>query len=57
MSEDFTCQITLTPTIYKILKERAKLERYSARVYLDILLRDAFSKEIKALENDSDDLF
>jgi hypothetical protein len=57
MSEDFTCQITLTPTIYKILKERAKLERYSSRVYLDILLRDVFSKQIKALENDNENLF
>lgn len=52
MLEEFTNQILLTPTVYKILKDKAKLKRSSARVCLDIILRELFLEEIKAHEND-----
>ncbi len=57
MLEQFTKQMTLTPTIYKILKEKAQSGRYSTRVYLDILLHDVFAEDIKRIENKNDDLF
>ena len=57
MFEEFTNQILLTPTVYRILKKDAKLNRTSARVRLDIILRDFFSKEISEEENKDDDLF
>lgn len=55
MLAQFTKQIVLTPTIYKILKEKAKFERHSTRVYLDILLHEVFSEDIKRIENENDD--
>jgi len=57
MFEEFTNQILLTPTVYRILKKDAKLNRTSARVRLDIILRDFFSKEISEEENEDDGLF
>jgi hypothetical protein len=50
MSKDFGCQITLTPVIYSILREKAKSKRYSARAYLDVLLHEVFSEEFKKRE-------
>jgi hypothetical protein len=52
MFEEFTKQILLTPTIYSILKEDAKLNRTSARVRLDIILREAYSKQLIDRENE-----
>jgi hypothetical protein len=57
MFEEFTNQILLTPTIYSILKEDAKLNRSSARVRLDIVLREVYSKQLIDRENEDNDLF
>jgi len=58
MFEEFTNQILLTPTIYSILKEDAKLNRTSARVRLDIILREVYSKQlIDREENEDEGLF
>jgi hypothetical protein len=57
MSEDFSRQITLTPTIYKILKEKAQIGRYSTRVYLDILLHEVLAEDMRRVENKNNDLF
>ena len=55
MFEEFTNQILLTPTIYSILKEDAKLNRTSARVRLDIILREVYSKQLIDREETEDD--
>ena len=57
MLEEFTSQIVLTPTVSKILKEQAKINRYSARVYLDIILREHFAELITAEQNEDYDIF
>lgn len=57
MFEEFTNQILLTPTIYSILKDDAKLNRSSARVRLDIVLREVYSKQLIDRENEDNDLF
>jgi hypothetical protein len=57
MLEEFTSQIVLTPTVYKILKEQAKINRYSTRIYLDIILREHLSEFITVIENKDNDLF
>jgi hypothetical protein len=57
MLEESICPISLTPTVYKILKEKAKANRYPARTYLDIILRELFLEEIVAIENEDSSLF
>jgi hypothetical protein len=57
MLEEFTSQIVLTPTVSKILKEQAKINRYSARIYLDIILRERFAELIAAKKNEDYDIF
>lgn len=57
MLEEFTKPIILTPTVYKVLKEQAKINRYSTRIYLDILLRERLSEFITVIENEDNDLF
>lgn len=57
MLEEFTKPIILTTTVYRVLKEQAKINRYSTRIYLDILLRERLSEFITAIENENNDLF
>jgi len=51
MLEEFKHPILLTPTIYSMLKEDAILNRRSARVHLDIILRERLAKEPPVIEN------
>jgi len=55
MSEDIICPISLSPTVYRILKKKAKLQGRAARIHLDFLLRDLFSKEISEEENEENE--
>ena len=57
MSEDIVCPIALSPTVYRILKKKAKLQGRAARIHLDFILRDLFSKEIAEEENEDYDMF
>jgi len=57
MSEDIICPISLSPTVYRILKKKAKLQGRAARFHLDFILRDLFAKDISEEENEDNDLF
>ena len=56
MLEEFKHPISLSPTIYEILKKEAKLQGRAARIHLDFVLREVYSKELSegetpAIEN------
>ena len=51
MSEEFTNPIFLTSRVSRALKEQAKLQGCSARVYLDIILKERLLENTPVIEN------